>query len=116
MIETLAGQIQRVGQVVLNQPVPNNREYEIHISLIPQEKNMIHFIKSKYIVNNYLRSLYGELNMAKNTGKDRRIGAVKDRSQTFNPVTDEWTKRDTETGKFMDGKKDGKPFKGVTKE
>lgn len=54
--------------------------------------------------------------MAINTNHNRRIGAVKERSQTFNPVTDEWTKRDTTTGRFMDGKKDGNPFKGVTKE
>lgn len=56
--------------------------------------------------------------MAKNspTGDNRRIGAVRDRSQTYNPVTDQWTKRDTTTGKFMDNKADGKPFKGVRKE
>ena len=56
--------------------------------------------------------------MAKNgkTGDGHRNGAVKDRSQTYNPRTDTWTKRDSETGKFMDGKKDGKPFKGVRKE
>ena len=49
-------------------------------------------------------------------GDGHRQGAVKDRSQTLNPKTGQWTKRDTDTGKFMDGKKDGKPFKGVTKE
>lgn len=56
--------------------------------------------------------------MAKNgkPGDGHRNGAVKDRSQTFNPKTETWTKRDRETGKFMDGKSDGKPFKGVTKE
>ena len=56
--------------------------------------------------------------MAKNppTGDNRRIGAVKDRSQTHNPKTDQWVKRDTITGKFMDVKEDGKPFKGVRKE
>jgi hypothetical protein len=56
--------------------------------------------------------------MAKNppTGDNRRIGAVKDRSQTLNPKTDQWVKRDTTTGQFMDVKSDGKPFKGVRKE
>jgi hypothetical protein len=55
--------------------------------------------------------------MAKN-GKPGggRIGAVKDRSQTFNPVTQQWVKRDTETGRLMDVKQDGQPFKGVRKE
>ena len=56
--------------------------------------------------------------MAKNKpyGDNRRIGAVKDRSQTYNPVTDKWIKRDTDTGRFMDVKQDGEPFKGVRKE
>jgi hypothetical protein len=56
--------------------------------------------------------------MATNAPKDdgHRIGAVRDRSQTFNPVTEQWVKRDSETGRFMDVKKDGEPFKGVTKE
>jgi len=45
-----------------------------------------------------------------------RIGAVKRRSQTYNPNTEQWVKRDTETGRFMDGKKDGTPFKGVRRE
>jgi hypothetical protein len=38
--------------------------------------------------------------IAKNppTGDNQRKGAVKDRSQTFNPVTDQWVKRDTKTG------------------
>lgn len=49
-------------------------------------------------------------------GDGHRIGAVKDRSQVLNPKTDQWVKRDTETGKFMDVKQDGKPFKGVRKE
>jgi hypothetical protein len=56
--------------------------------------------------------------IAKNspTGDGRRTGAVCDRSQTHNPKTDQWVKRDTTTGKFMDVKSDGKPFKGVRKE
>jgi len=54
--------------------------------------------------------------MATNTGKDHRIGAVKDRSQTYNPKTGDWTKRDSDNGRFIDRKADEKPFKGVTKE
>jgi hypothetical protein len=53
--------------------------------------------------------------MAKNTGKEHRQGAVKERSQTFNPKTNCFVKRDTKTGKFVSCKKD-EPFKGVTKE
>lgn len=45
-----------------------------------------------------------------------RVGAVKDRSQTHNPTTGQWVKRDTGDGKFMDVKQDGTPFKGVRKE
>lgn len=45
-----------------------------------------------------------------------RTGAVRGRSQTKNPRNHVWTKRDTDTGRFMDGKADGKPFKGVRKE
>lgn len=54
--------------------------------------------------------------MATNTGKDHRVGAVRDRSQTYNPKTDSYVKRDSDTGKFIDQKADSKPFKGVTKE
>jgi hypothetical protein len=45
-----------------------------------------------------------------------RKGAVKGRSQTFNPKTKDWTKRETKSGQFMDRKADAKPFKGVRKE
>lgn len=55
--------------------------------------------------------------MAKNTGDNHRIGAVKGRSQTYNPKNDTWVKRDSETGRFLDAKtSDNKPFKGVRKE
>ncbi|NEU10098.1 hypothetical protein GZH53_17370 [Flavihumibacter sp. R14] len=50
------------------------------------------------------------------SGDNRRHGAVKDRSQTSNPTIDQWVKRDSETGRFMDVKQDGEPFKGVRKE
>lgn len=57
--------------------------------------------------------------MAKNgkTGDGHRDGAVRDRSQVYNPKTDDWTKRDTNTGQFMDRKTSSDdPFKGVRKE
>jgi len=54
--------------------------------------------------------------MAKNTGKGYREGEVRDRSQVYNPVAKRWTKRDAETGEFMDVKEDREPFKGVRKE
>ena len=50
------------------------------------------------------------------SGDGHRNGAVKGRSQTFNPKTEQWVKRDSETGRFMDVKKDGTPFKGLRKE
>jgi len=58
------------------------------------------------------------MKMAKNppTGDGHRIGAVRNRSQVFNPKTKRWTKRDSETGRFMDQKQDEQPFKGVRKE
>lgn len=49
-------------------------------------------------------------------GDGHRNGAVRDRTQVFNPVTRQWVKRDAETGRFMDVKQDGERFKGVRKE
>lgn len=56
--------------------------------------------------------------MATNPPNDNsRKGAVKKRSQVQNPKTGLWTKRDADTGKFMDVKTSSdKPFKGVRKE
>lgn len=56
--------------------------------------------------------------MATNPPKDgSRKGAVKQRSQVQNPRNGLWTKRDAETGKFMDVKTSSdKHFKGVRKE
>jgi hypothetical protein len=59
--------------------------------------------------------------MASNTGKGSRKGAVKGRTQTENPKTGDWVKRNQEPGspdkgEFMGNKKDGQPFKGVAKE
>ena len=53
--------------------------------------------------------------MATNTGKGFRRGAQRDRSQVQNPTTKQWTKRGGD-GRFMDGKADGSPFKGVRRE
>jgi hypothetical protein len=44
-----------------------------------------------------------------------RRGAVKQRSQFQTPAGD-WAKRDAKTGRIMDQKADGTPFKGVRKE
>ncbi len=49
-------------------------------------------------------------------GDDHRKGAVRDRSQVHNPKTDQWVKRDSDTGRFMDVKQDGEKFKGVRRE
>lgn len=54
--------------------------------------------------------------MAKNTGRGFRRGAVRGRSQTLNPLTRVWMKRNDSTGRFMDGKTASGPFKGVRKE
>ena len=56
--------------------------------------------------------------MAKNDplGDNARRGAVKNRSQVLNPITNNWTKRNGDDGKFMDQKQGGAPFKGVRKE
>ena len=56
--------------------------------------------------------------MAKNPpiGDGQRQGVDKGRSQMHNPKTDRWTKREVETGRFMDVKSDGTPFKGIRKE
>ena len=55
--------------------------------------------------------------MAKNApaGDGHRIGAVRDRSQFKTPSGD-WAKRNATTGRIMDVKSDGKPFKGVRRE
>lgn len=54
--------------------------------------------------------------MAINTYKCYRKGAIKDRTQTYNPKNDTFVKRDAVSGQFMDVKQDGSPFKGVAKE
>ena len=55
--------------------------------------------------------------MAKNKpNNNARIGAVKNRSQTFDPKNGLWVKRDSQTGLFIDAKESGSVFKGVRKE
>lgn len=56
--------------------------------------------------------------MSKNSpfGDGHRKGAVKQRTQTYNPRTRQYVKRDSDTGRFIDVKQDGKPFKGISKE
>lgn len=56
--------------------------------------------------------------MATNPPKDNsRKGAVKNRSQVKNPKTGIWTKRNADSGIFIDGKTSSdKSFKGVRKE
>jgi transcriptional regulator with XRE-family HTH domain len=49
-------------------------------------------------------------------GDNHRNGEVRHRSQTFNPKTEQWVKRDADTGRFMDVKQDGTKFKGVRRE
>jgi hypothetical protein len=48
-------------------------------------------------------------------GDGHRNGAVRNRSQVKAP-NGNWTKRDAVTGRFMDQKADGTPFKGVRRE
>ncbi|MDR1678657.1 MAG: hypothetical protein LBR81_02655 [Prevotellaceae bacterium] len=49
-------------------------------------------------------------------GDNARIGAVKGRSQVFNPTTGMYVKRNTSNGQFMDVKTTGGKFKGVRTE
>jgi hypothetical protein len=52
------------------------------------------------------------------SGDGHRKGAVKKRSQLKTRIEGEehWTKRDKESGQFMDQKKDDDKFKGVRRE
>jgi hypothetical protein len=53
--------------------------------------------------------------MAKNApvGDGHRIGAVRGKSQTFNPRTGLYVERDTSTGRFVNVKTTGGKIKGV---
>lgn len=50
------------------------------------------------------------------SGDGHRNGMVRQRSQTYNSKTQQYVKRDTITGRFIDVKQDGTSFKGVRKE
>jgi hypothetical protein len=52
--------------------------------------------------------------MAKNAPVEdnRRVGAVRDRTQVFNPHNQSWVKRNDGAGRFMDQKADKALFKG----
>lgn len=52
--------------------------------------------------------------MGKNTNNSSRVGAVKDRTQTYNDKTGQYVKRDATTGRFMASK--STPYKGVSKD
>lgn len=52
----------------------------------------------------------------KPVGDNSRKGAVKKRTQLDNPITGTMTKRNKETGEFMDVKATEGKFKGVRKE
>lgn len=55
--------------------------------------------------------------MAKNGPRGSgRHGTIRNRSQVRNPLTDKWTKRNTQTGRFLDQQQDGTPSKIVRKE
>ena len=54
--------------------------------------------------------------MATNSGRGFRHGPVTGRSQSKNPATGDYTKRNTQAGRFMDSKEGGSPFKGVRRE
>jgi len=77
----------------------------------------MNLMPSGFILNRVIIQLI-IMHMATNPpkGDNHRNGAVRKRSQTFNPSNERFVKRDTETGRFMDQKSDGKPFKGVRKE
>ncbi len=71
------------------------------------------------MLNDVKRINNGGKHMAVNKpyGDNARVGAVKNRTQVYNPKTDKWVKRDSQTGKFMDMKTSSNaPFKGVRKE
>ena len=51
--------------------------------------------------------------MSKNTGNSTQVGAVKERAQAKNPVTNRYVKIDTTTGRIVDQKKSPGPYKGI---
>jgi hypothetical protein len=51
--------------------------------------------------------------MGKNTGQSSRMGAIKERVQAKNPITNRYVKIDTTTGRIVDQKKTPGPYKGI---
>lgn len=84
------------------------RRRRVGVSEINLKASAYHMKVSKLYPNR-------ETNMAKNTGKGSRVGAVKGRSQ-FPTPSGHPAKRDTKTGRIMDVKADKTPFKGVREE
>lgn len=52
--------------------------------------------------------------MARNTGKGKRIGLVRDRYQKLNKLSGLWDKYD-KSGNYVGTKKTGGPFKSIIK-
>lgn len=52
--------------------------------------------------------------MAKNTGRGKRVGLVKNRYQKFNPLSGLWDKFDGR-GHYVGSKKTGGPFKSIVR-
>jgi hypothetical protein len=67
-------------------------------------------------VSNVVQFVMLGVAMARNTGHGFRRGAVRGRSQSRNPLTGIWTKRNHGTGRFSAGKTTGGRFKGVRRE
>ena len=73
--------------------------------------NISYFVNFQVVTDCHF--YYLQIIMAENKG---RVGAVKSRKQALNPVTKQWVKIDTKSGKFMDVKTSGGTFKGVRKD
>lgn len=52
--------------------------------------------------------------MARNTGNGTRVGIITNRTQTYNPKTKQYVKRDTTTGQIISCK--DTPYKAVRRE
>ena len=52
--------------------------------------------------------------MGRNTGKGHRVGITAGRTQTYNPKTEKFVKRDTTTGRFISCK--DTPYKNIRKD
>jgi hypothetical protein len=53
--------------------------------------------------------------MAKRSSSGHLVGAIANRVQVKNPVTNKWVKIDTEKGRIIDQKSTPGPYKNVTK-